>query len=462
MSEDPDEALTLQQNPQCPMAFCSSVFLPDTNADNPDDPTDLLQQYISPESLAKYVQAMTYKKEKCPNTGKAHYQLTCELKERMRIKAVQKHIFGGLKINIQKRKGTWEQAETYCLKTETAVPGTIPFVYGTPKTQGARTDKKPLDEVLVDVFVHGKPLYAIADESQTKLKTVACNERQLRFAQTLRMEKMAAQGEREVTSYVIYGSTRVGKSLQAQHLAHSKYQHLIDSSGEPYVMRKPDRVGGLWWFGYNGERIIVFEDFNGDWIPLNNLLGLMDRQRMPVSVKNGNGYLPGGEMVMIFTANTDPATWYPNEDEELRLALMARFTNLMEFRASAELKDAIKHKASTLRRTVTTVTPSALKKSIETHKERKARPARRWEQSAPVVPVNANSQTSSNMLTEDLLHLHHEDNTHLLQPDEYTRDFAMYAALHLPDVMDDSQLGYEEEESNEQTDDRVTDVTVID
>lgn len=462
MSEDPDEALTLQQNPQCPMAFCSSVFLPAINADGPDDPTDLLQMYLVPHNLSKYVQAMTYKKEKCPQTGKAHYQLTCELKERMRIKAVQKHIFGGLKINIEKRKGTWAQAEAYCLKSETAVPGTVPFQYGTPKVQGARTDKKPLNEVLVDVFMHGKPLYEIADESEVKLKTVACNERQVRFAQTLRMEKMAAQGDREVTSYVLYGSTRVGKSLQAQHLAHTKYEHLIVASGEPYVMRKPDRAGGVWWFGYNGERIIIFEDFNGDWMPLNNLLGLMDRQRMPVSVKNGNGWLPSGEMVMIFTANTDPATWYPNEDEELRLALMARFTNLMEFRASAELKEAIKHKASTLRRTVTTVTTSDLKKSIQTHKERKPRTARLWEQTNAMAPISTDSQTSSIMLTEDLMQLHHDDDSHLMQPDEYTRDFAMYASLHLPEVMDDSQPAPQDDESNDYTEDRVTDVTVID
>lgn len=58
---------------------------------------------------------MIYGKEICPTTGRLHYQGYVELKSPSRVVACKKY-FKDNTIHLEKRKGTRDQAITYCKK----------------------------------------------------------------------------------------------------------------------------------------------------------------------------------------------------------------------------------------------------------------------------------------------------------------------------------------------------------
>jgi len=87
-----------------------------------------------------------YQHEVSPSTQKRHVQGYCELRNAMSIAAIQKKIFQGVKVHIERRKGTSQQASDYCKKTESAVIGTQ-FSRGEMSEQGFRTDLETLVEM---------------------------------------------------------------------------------------------------------------------------------------------------------------------------------------------------------------------------------------------------------------------------------------------------------------------------
>lgn len=75
-------------------------------------------------------------KEKCPDTGRIHYQGFLELLSPMRYSGI-KSILKCESAHLEKRKGTPQQAWEYCAKEESRVDG--PWQYGEPpKGQGHR------------------------------------------------------------------------------------------------------------------------------------------------------------------------------------------------------------------------------------------------------------------------------------------------------------------------------------
>lgn len=78
-----------------------------------------------------------YQKEKCPETGRIHYQGYCEFKEKKSFKCIKK-IFGDDKIHIEPRMGSQMDAIAYCSKEETRED--IPIKVGKPSQQGHRSD----------------------------------------------------------------------------------------------------------------------------------------------------------------------------------------------------------------------------------------------------------------------------------------------------------------------------------
>lgn len=75
-------------------------------------------------------------KEKCPDTGREHFQGFLELNAPMRFAGI-KSLIRCDSSHLEKRKGTPLQAWEYCVKEESRVDG--PWMYGDPpKGQGHR------------------------------------------------------------------------------------------------------------------------------------------------------------------------------------------------------------------------------------------------------------------------------------------------------------------------------------
>lgn len=76
---------------------------------------------------------VTYQGEKCPSTGKLHWQGYVEFKNVMRRRECQRAL-GEKKCHVEPRKGTQKQAIDYCHKLDTRVG--VQFEWGKPKQQG--------------------------------------------------------------------------------------------------------------------------------------------------------------------------------------------------------------------------------------------------------------------------------------------------------------------------------------
>lgn len=86
----------------------------------------------------KHMRYMVCQKEKCPQSGKIHWQGYVEFSEGQCMKAV-KTIFGIKGLHLEPRKGTQQQAIDYCKKTESRVDGSV-IEIGESKKQGSRSD----------------------------------------------------------------------------------------------------------------------------------------------------------------------------------------------------------------------------------------------------------------------------------------------------------------------------------
>lgn len=78
-----------------------------------------------------------YQKEKCPSTGRAHWQGYVEFKNVMRRSECQRAL-GEEKCHADPRKGNQKQAIEYCCKIDTRDGKTVEW--GKPKQQGNRSD----------------------------------------------------------------------------------------------------------------------------------------------------------------------------------------------------------------------------------------------------------------------------------------------------------------------------------
>jgi hypothetical protein len=72
------------------------------------------------------------------------------------------------------------------------------------------------------------------------------------------------------------------------------------------------REGNEWFDGYEGQKLVLFDDFDKGQISFRLLLRLLDRYPMQVPIKGG--FVEWCPRVIYITSNLGPARWYPSED----------------------------------------------------------------------------------------------------------------------------------------------------
>lgn len=68
---------------------------------------------------------------------------------------------------------------------------------------------------------------------------------------------------------------------------------------------------GIWWDGYHGQDVVVFDDFYG-WIMYDELLRVCDRYPLKVPVKGA--FVEFVAKKAYFTSNKPPEEWYDKEN----------------------------------------------------------------------------------------------------------------------------------------------------
>lgn len=114
---------------------------------------------------------------------------------------------------------------------------------------------------------------------------------------------------------VLWGVTGTGKT-----------RYVFDNHESVYV-----HPGEQWFDGYDGQEVVLFDDYNGSEFKLTYLLKLLDRYEMRVPVKGG--YIQWAPKTIYFTSNREPSEWYHNALDRHRDALMRRITEVRFFPA---------------------------------------------------------------------------------------------------------------------------------
>lgn len=228
--------------------------------------------------------------------GTPHLQGYVEWNSSTRLTTLKKK---NAKIHWEERKGTAEQAATYCKKDNNF------FEKGTISKQGARSDiKDVVAEVMagkrVDEICLERPeFYHQYGRTLTKVEDLMLRQK-FRTAMT--------------TCDWIYGSTGIGKS----HAAFKNFHP------DTHYVWKDD---GGWQDGYTQQETVIINDFRGT-IPYNELLQMIDK--WPYSLRRRNREpMPFTSKHIIITSSLKPEEVYKQRHQKDDIAQLLRRVNVI-------------------------------------------------------------------------------------------------------------------------------------
>lgn len=231
------------------------------------------------------------------NEGTPHLQGYLSLDTRRTMQWIKKATSNRMHLEIM--QGTPEQASNYCKKDgDFEEHGTL------PAGRGSRTDIQLLHKRMRE----GATIDDIREEYFGLY---------LKYHRAIEKYAQKNQRTREWKTKVIvyHGVTGTGKTRTVwdYHKKEDIYCH----------------PGERWFDGYTGQKIALFDDFNGSEFKLSYLLRLLDRYPMRVPVKGD--YVQWAPEVVYITSNKEPTEWYTGAHEKHRAALMRRIDETKEF-----------------------------------------------------------------------------------------------------------------------------------
>lgn len=236
---------------------------------------------------------LVYQEEKAPSTGKNHIQgfVGCKVKQRL---APLKALLGFADAHLEKAKGSVKDNFNYCTKPESAT-GRYKFVFGDASDGGSgkRTD---LDRVAAAIQ-SGASASRIGDEFPVSFIKYH------KGIEALVQSRASSQAPsaRKVRCIVLWGDTGVGKSFWARQFAEDRGQAM-------YTKPQPGSRSERWFDGYDGESILVLDEFTDQQYAIDHLCQVLDPYKLHVPRKGG--FLLAKWDTVIITSNYDPAQWY--------------------------------------------------------------------------------------------------------------------------------------------------------
>ncbi len=240
------------------------------------------------------------------SNGTAHIQLYVRFRRKLRVGQACR-LLGG-RATVFLRRGTHDEARTYCTKEETREPGPLggPYLVGEiPPPGGAGGHRSDLDAVR-DSIVAGATEASIADEhfgAYVRYHRGICRVMELRASRRSTFDMC----------WIYWGVTGTGKTHRAFH----------DFPGAYWT------PGGskMWFDGYAGESAIVIDEYSPSIMPYSQLLRLCDKYPFNLPVKGG--FIQCRATIVVLTANVHPREWYPTESLAplLRRATIVQFTD---------------------------------------------------------------------------------------------------------------------------------------
>jgi len=257
---------------------------------------------------------LVYGPEKCPTTGKEHYQCFVHYRLQKYQTAMRKLYTGH---DVQIARGTAEQNRRYIVgpyhkdgKEKPFNPDAVEI--GQIPEQGKRNDINEFikaikqgrrEDDLDDDFGLLRAKYARFEEK--KINECAKKKAKIMFKENIVPEV-----------HVRWGPPRTGKT-----------RFVYEKHGVDNVFRLTGgdgSKGSIWWSSYDGQEVILLDEFRGqmNW---DYLLQLTDRYPMELQTKGGSTWRCC--KYIYICSNISPDKWYANDLYE---ALSKRFTSITE------------------------------------------------------------------------------------------------------------------------------------
>lgn len=127
---------------------------------------------------------------------------------------------------------------------------------------------------------------------------------------------------RTVEVTVLFGDSGTGKT-----------RNVFDMFGynNVFKIRRPNH-GALWYDGYEGQEILLMDEFYGDWMKHSELLEILDGYPLRLDVKGSHTWANWNKVYL--TSNKHPSEWYSKRGMTKELA--RRITNVVELTWGAE------------------------------------------------------------------------------------------------------------------------------
>lgn len=251
--------------------------------------------------------------ETCPDTGRVHWQGYAELKGRRTLSSI-KIVLGDNAAHIEKRRGTAAEAAAYCKKIDTAIPGTQ-VEFGEISKQGYRSD-------LLDMY----GMLREGKRDEEILETMPATFMRYRRAalDTREVLLKPKSAWRVVNTTVHYGATGTGKTRSVYEMHPFETIFCLDNPNS----------GQLWFDGYEGQSVLLIDDFYG-WVKHSYLLRLLDGYPLRLPIKGSHTWACW--TTVYITSNKHPSQWYK---QGLSGALCRRIGLVLRYDRLGELPDA--------------------------------------------------------------------------------------------------------------------------
>lgn len=225
-----------------------------------------------PKFIEGQMSYLIYQKEKCPTTGKEHFQCFLCMKARSRLSTMKK-LSGWDGSHFERMKGTVQQSIDYCSKEESRIAparefGTRPTAQEVGGVQSAISELKE------------KSVKRVLEDNPTLWRSV----------RSLQEVKRVMTPKRNFMTFGLFltGKTGTGKSRIASTLC----SFFNDSAWTSDSTLK-------WWDPYQGEEVVVCDDVVT--IPVQTALRAVDRYPLEVPIKGS--FSTFRAQLVVFTSN---------------------------------------------------------------------------------------------------------------------------------------------------------------
>lgn len=240
-------------------------------------------------------------KEVCPDTQRDHWQGYCQFKTKKRLTWIKANI--SATAHWAAARGSDVDNYNYCTKD-----GNLVLEHGTRKQVSRQGKRNDLLAVKAAIDNGNTELECFEQFFETSCK-------HYRAFGRYRALKQGKIHRGEPTIHVYYSAeSGTGKTRLATYNFPNAFWHMGDN---------------MWWDGYNGERVVVFDEFRSQY-KYSALLRLLDRT--PLTVETKGGTVPMRADTFVFTTNIHPDVWYPGVPDTSALQRRLReWANVVHF-----------------------------------------------------------------------------------------------------------------------------------